>query len=148
MSMIMNEKPKPKVGVGVIVIKDNKILLGKRKGAHGAGEWSFAGGHLEFGESVEACASRELMEETGLIARSVHLGPWVNDIMEIDRHYVTLFVFVDEFEGEPQLMEPDKCDGWNWFAWNALPSPLFLPVTSLIEKVGIQELTDVIFQQR
>lgn len=134
------DKQRPQVGVGVVVLKDGMVLLGKRKGAHGAGAWSFAGGHLEFGESVEECAKRELTEETGLKAVSLHLGPWVNDVIEKDKHYITLFAFVDEFEGELQLLEPHKCEGWEWFEWNALPFPLFSPVASLIKKVGIEKL--------
>ena len=138
---------RPRVGVGTAVIRDGMVLLGKRKGAHGAGEWSFAGGHLEFGESVEECASRELAEETGLKALSLQLGPWVNDIIE-NMHYITLFVFVDQFEGELQLLEPDKCEGWVWFELNSLPSPLFLPVRSLIKKVGIEKLRGISCSKR
>lgn len=126
-------KTRPKVGVGVAVMNQGKVLLGRRKGAHTAGEWSFPGGHLEFGETVEACASRELFEETGLKALSIQLGPWVSDIIETNQHYITLYAFVDQFEGEPQLLEPHKCEGWEWFAWDALPSPLFAPVQSLIK---------------
>ena len=61
----MNDQ-KPKVGLGVCIVKDNKVLLGKRKGSHGAGTWSFPGGHLEFQETWEKCAKREVLEETGL----------------------------------------------------------------------------------
>ncbi len=136
-------KIRPKVGVGITLIKDGLVLLGKRKGAHGAGEWSFAGGHLEFGESVEECARRELAEETGLNALSVQLGPWTADIIEGNKHYITLFVFVDRFEGELQLLEPHKCEGWQWFAWDKFPTPLFAPVQSLIKKVGIEELKKI-----
>ena len=57
---------RPKVGVGVAVFQEGRILLGKRKGAHGDGEWGFPGGHLELGETVEECARRELFEETGM----------------------------------------------------------------------------------
>ena len=67
----MDEKNRPKVGVGVIVIKDGKILLGKRKGPHGGGFWAFPGGHLEFNESLEDCARREVLEETGISIKNI-----------------------------------------------------------------------------
>lgn len=121
---------RPFVGVGVAVIKDEKILFGKRKGIHGQGFWAFPGGHLEFGESVETCALRELREETGLQARSVRLGPWTENVIE-SKHYVTIFVLVDEFIGEPQLCEPEKCEGWFWFTEDSLPMPVFPPCESL-----------------
>ena len=57
---------RPKIGFGVIVIKDNKVLLGKRKNAHGEGFWCFPGGHLEFNEEIGDCAVREVKEETGI----------------------------------------------------------------------------------
>lgn len=131
---------RPKVGVGVLVVSEGKVLLGKRKGAHGAGCWSIAGGHLEFGESVEECAKRELKEETGLEATSLILGPWTNDLIEDGKHYVSLFVFVDSFKGEVVLKEPEKCEGWNWFPWREVPSPLFPPILTLIQKMGLEEL--------
>ena len=56
----------PRVGVGVFVLRDGLVLLGLRRGAHGAGTWALPGGHLEFGEAVEHCAAREVHEETGL----------------------------------------------------------------------------------
>lgn len=130
----------PRIGVGVCVMQEGRVLLGKRKGAHGAGEWSFPGGHLEFGESIEACAERELAEETGLRALSLEVKAWTNDLIEETKHYITFFVFVSRFEGEPQLLEPHKCEGWEWFEWDQLPSPLFLPAQSLIEKIGIENL--------
>ena len=62
----MNMQKIPRIGVAVIVVRDGKVLLGKRKNAHGEGRWGFPGGHLEFMETVEACAAREVLEETGL----------------------------------------------------------------------------------
>lgn len=129
-----NEKLKPRVGVGVFVFKADKVLLGKRKGAHGAGDWAPPGGHLEFGESVEGCAKRELIEETGLKAVLIKTGPWSNDVMNGNKHYITLFAIVDQFEGEPELLEPHKCEGWGWFSVNALPDPLFLPAISFFKQ--------------
>ena len=58
-------KNRVQVGLGIIVVKDGKVLLGKRKSAHGKGTWCFPGGHLEFSESWEDCAKRETKEETG-----------------------------------------------------------------------------------
>ena len=138
MSIVNGERPK--VGVGVAVISNGKVLLGKRKGSHGAGCWSFAGGHLEFGETVEECAKREVLEETGLIATSIVLGPWTNDLIEGNKHYVTLYVFVDQFIGELELKEPHKCESWQWFPWKQLPTPLFPPLVNLIGKVGFEYL--------
>jgi 8-oxo-dGTP diphosphatase len=131
-------KERPRIGVGVVVRQNGRVLLGQRHGSTGSGHWGFPGGHLEYGEEVEECAARELFEETGLQAKSVYVGPWTNDTME--KHYVTLFAFVDTFEGEVSLKEPNKCLGWNWFQWEALPQPLFVPIVSLIRKVGISNL--------
>lgn len=125
--------PMPRIGVGVIVIKNGKILLGQRKNAHGEGTWAFPGGHLEFGETVEACAMREVFEETGLMLNSVRKYDFSEDIFpENNSHYVTLFMIADAFSGELQNREPDKCVGWNWFDINSLPEPLFRPIQTLI----------------
>ncbi len=128
------EKIKPRVGVAAFVFKEGKVLLGKRKGAHGAGHWAPPGGHLEFGESVEDCAVRELAEETGLKALSVQTGAWSNDIIDGNKHYITLFAVINQFEGEPRLLEPNKCEEWQWFSIDALPSPLFSPAAAFFEK--------------
>ena len=63
-------RAEPKVGIGVIIIRnDGKILIGKRKGSH-APYWSIPGGHLDIGESFEQAATREIYEETGLIIKN------------------------------------------------------------------------------
>lgn len=58
--------PDPRVGIGVMVIRDGKVLLGRRQGSHGAGHYAWPGGHLEYMESFEECAKREVREETGI----------------------------------------------------------------------------------
>jgi 8-oxo-dGTP diphosphatase len=127
----------PRVGVAVLLKKDNQILLGKRKNAHGTGTWAPAGGHLEFGESIEECARRELLEETGLRALSLKPLTWTNNIIDANKHYVTLFMLVDEWEGALILKEPHKCEGWHWFDLDKLPEPLFPTVVSFFEKYQI-----------
>lgn len=123
---------RPKVGVGVMILKDGKVLLGKRKNAHGDGCWAFPGGHLEFMESWEDCAKREVEEETGLKIDNVGFLTATNDLFEEEnRHYITCFVGCEVVEGEPKIMEPEKCDEWAWFDWDNLPEPLFVPLRNL-----------------
>lgn len=123
----------PRIGVAVLVLRDGQLLLGKRRGSHGAGTWALPGGHLEHGETIEACATRELQEETGLDAVSIQHGPYSNDIFAAEgKHYVTLFVLAQVGPGRPEVLEPDKCEGWSWFTWAELPSPLFLPLQNLV----------------
>jgi 8-oxo-dGTP diphosphatase len=89
---------------------------------------------LRYGESVEECARRELLEETGLLLNEVKLGPYTNDIFdEANCHYVTLYAVGDSFAGDAELREPEKCEEWRWFEWSYLPRPLFLPIQNLLK---------------
>lgn len=134
---------RPKVGIGVIVFKDGKILLGKRKNSHGDGAWSFPGGHLEFGESWEECAKRETMEETGISIKNIRFGAVTNDIFQTEeKHYITIFMLSDYNFGEVQIMEPEKCEKWDWFSWNQLPQPLFVPIQNVL-KTGFEPVKGV-----
>ena len=128
---------RPSIGLGLMILKDRKILLGKRKGSHGSKTWSFPGGHLEKFESFEKCALRENEEETGLTIKLIDQYPCAitNDFFCSDnKHYVTLYLRAEYVEGNPEVKEPQKCEEWNWFAWSKLPSPLFLPVQNLIKQ--------------
>ncbi len=131
----MKSRQRPEIGVGAIILKDGKVLLGLRKGSHGAGTWSFPGGHLEFGESLEECATREVFEETGVSLKNIRRGTFTNDIFESEqRHYVTLYVIAEYDSGEPTVKEPNKCERWAWFSWDQLPHPLFLPLRNLLKQ--------------
>ncbi|MEK6927646.1 MAG: NUDIX hydrolase [Nanoarchaeota archaeon] len=126
---------RPKVGVGVIIVKNNNVLLLNRKGAHGVGTWSFPGGHLEFGESEEDCARRETLEEVGVKIKNIKSVAYTNDIFESEgKHYITLFVSAEIESGTPKICEPEKCSEMNWFSIDNLPSPLFLPIQNLLNK--------------
>lgn len=129
------EKERPKVGVGVIILKDNKVLLHKRKGSHGEGSWSFPGGHLEFNESLEQCAIREVEEETGIKIQNVRFATITNDIFPLEKkHYVTVYMLADHLQGAPKNKEPEKAESWSWFSWEELPKPLFIPVENLLKQ--------------
>ena len=125
----------PRVGVGVIVIKDGKVLMHQRTNDHGEGTWSFPGGHLEFGETPEETAHRETDEEAGVSIRNVRFATVTNDVFIAEnKHYVTIYMLADYLSGEPTIKEPEKCLQWKWFSWNELPSPLFLPVENLLKQ--------------
>jgi 8-oxo-dGTP diphosphatase len=129
------DRPLVRVGVAVLLRQGSAVLMGLRKGSHGAGTWSFPGGHLEPGETVIECAARELREETG-IALDPHdfrKVTFTNDVFEAEgRHYVTLYMETSRGAGlaKPKVLEPDKCAEWRW--WSEPPSDLFLPIRNLL----------------
>ena len=125
------------VGVGVAVLiedSEGRILLGQRKGSHGAGSWSVPGGHIDFGETPEHSCIRETFEETGLVIDNVqkHEVSYTNVIFEEGKHYITLFFTADVVDGTLALKEPDKCNGWKWFDLDSLPEPLFGGLSELL----------------
>lgn len=126
---------RPMVGLGVAVIKDGKVLLEKRKNSHGEGSWCFPGGHLEFGETWEECSKRETKEEAGIEIKNIRFGTATNDIFPKEgKHYVTIIMIAEYDSGEVQIMEPEKNEKWDWFGWDNLPSPLFVPLQNLIKQ--------------
>jgi len=75
---------------------------------------------------------REVKEETGLEITNLWYGPYTNDIfVDEEKHYITVFVIADCEQGNPEVIEPDKCEEWKWFKWHELPEPLFLPIENL-----------------
>jgi 8-oxo-dGTP diphosphatase len=89
----MSTQNRPKVGVGVCIIKDGKVLLGERLGSHGENTWSFPGGHLEYGETFVECALREVSEEVGLEIGELTFVTATNDVFEVEgEHYVTIYI--------------------------------------------------------
>lgn len=122
-------EPVVRVGTGIIVVKEQKVLVGKRKGSHAAGLVSFPGGHLDFGETWEQCLKRELTEECGPDFTVLPIWfddsrvEWfvTNDIMpQYNKHYITIFMMADWMSGDPVNMEPDKCEGWEWWTFEQL----------------------------
>jgi 8-oxo-dGTP diphosphatase len=127
---------RPRVGICVVVLREGKVLLGRRKGAHGAGEYATPGGHLEHLEGFAACAAREVREETGLEIGPVRFLRAQNVTRYAPRHYVDLAFAADWRAGEPEVREPDKVEGWAWYDLAALPSPLFATMPSALAALG------------
>jgi 8-oxo-dGTP diphosphatase len=135
-------KLKPGVGVGVMILRDNKILLGRRHSdpqkadsdLHGEGSWTMPGGKLEFREGLEEAACRETLEEADLtiIPADLELISVSNDMIP-DKHFVTIGFLCAAFSGEPKVMEPDEIVEWGWFDLDNLPSPIFLPSEKILK---------------
>ncbi len=134
----MSEK-KVGVGFGVMLLRDGKVLLGKRHDdpdkasslLNGAGKWTMPGGKLDFGERIEDGAKRELFEETS-IALNKSSVICVNQDMVEGAHFITIGVNAIDFSGEPKVMEPDEITEWKWFDLNNLPTPLYFPSEKLL----------------
>lgn len=113
-----------RIGVGVMILKNNQLLLGKRKGSHSAGEYSFCGGHLEYMESFAACAQRETREECGIEIENIRFQGLFNVTHYAPKHYVQVGLIADWKKGTPQALEPDKCESWAWYDLDKLPHPI------------------------
>lgn len=106
--------------------------MGNRIGEHGKGTWSVPGGYLEFGETFEECAAREVLEETGVNIKNIRQYWAVNNVFgSEEKHSITVFMLADLSQGTAKTMEPDKFIEVGWFDFKNLPSPLFLPVSML-----------------
>ncbi len=111
----------PRVGLGIFILKDGKLLLHKRKGKHGPGLWSGPGGHLEMGESFEDCVRRETREEAGIEVKNIQLLCFSNLKFPNGKHYIDVGFTAEVESGEPCIMEPEKNEGWTWFAFDEIP---------------------------
>ena len=117
--------PQVRVGVGIILLKGKKILLGKRKSPLGKGEYAGLGGHLEFGESIEECAKREAREEAGIEIKNIKFLCLSSLKKYKGKHYIDIGLKAEWVKGKPKVMESEKCEGFEWYDLNNLPDPLF-----------------------
>jgi 8-oxo-dGTP diphosphatase len=136
----MEIKKKVGVGFGVMIMREGKILLGKRHDdaekadslLKGEGTWTMPGGKLHFHESFEEGAAREVMEETGIKLNSSKVICVNNDMVDT-AHFVTIGLFSDDFSGEASVMEPDEITEWQWFSLDELPAKVFPPSVKVIK---------------
>lgn len=129
-----------RAGVGVMLMNDKgEVLLGRRhedsekagSQLHGEGTWTMPGGKLDFGDGLAEAAAREVLEETGIRTGKLDLLS-VNNEVRHDAHFVTIGFLCKDFQGEPQVLEPDEITEWGWFALDALPEPMFPPSMKMV----------------
>lgn len=110
----------PLVGVGVVAIKDGRILLVKRAFAPGAGKWSIPGGLVEVGERLSDAGARETLEETGIEVQLLELIN-VFDVIEKDddgkhRYHYVLVDFLARPTGGTERLSSEITD-LRWVAY-------------------------------
>lgn len=100
------------------------------------------GGKLEFGESFEECAARELEEETGICLADAEVPKFeyaVNTVFDENNHFVTIFMSVQVPEDTKAInKEPEKHSDWHWVSWDVLKKQdddSYLPLMTPLKKL-------------
>ncbi len=111
---------RPWVGVLAAVRRGPRCLLIQRREKVDIGKWGFPGGSLEVGETVTACAERELLEETGIAANAAGVLTAYDFIRRdadnrVSFHFLLVCVVLDWRAGEGELREPESHAAIGWF---------------------------------
>jgi 8-oxo-dGTP diphosphatase len=123
----------PRIGTAVHIVKDGKVLLGKREKGSQVGSWCVPGGAVDMYETPTEGAIREVFEETGLIIEKPRLMVVLNDVdHEKGTHWVTLQFVANWLDGEPRDAV-GEIGNWAWFDWDDLPEPLFAPTRNFVK---------------
>lgn len=126
-----------RVGVQVIVRKNDVILFVRRAHGYGKGTWCLPCGHLEPGETIAQCGLRELREEAGVHGAAAKVIA-VTDPLEAEPaagYHIQIGVEVKEWSGTPHVVDPTECTDVRFFAGSALPEEIFLPSREVLRKV-------------
>lgn len=130
----MSEKQRiPRVGTAVWIIKDEKVLLGKRERGAGVGTWCVPGGAIALFEGPTAGAAREVLEETSLVTETPRLIAVMNDVDTAEgTHWITLHFVAKYVSGSPKA-KPGEIGNWTWFRYEKLPENLFEPTRNFVK---------------
>ncbi len=108
---------RPIVGIGTVIWKDGKVLLIKRGKAPGLGDWSIPGGAQELGETIEATAHREALEEAGCCIKNLKFLRVVDELLHdssgnLEYHYTLIDFDADWASGTPSPGEHETDVGF------------------------------------
>lgn len=115
----------PGFGCGLVIMRGRSILLYRRVKAPEPGHWNIVGGKVDHMEYSSEAAKREAEEETGLKIGDIRFLCLTEQIIpEEKQHWISKIYLAESFEGEPQVIEPEKLPEFGWFDLDALPAPL------------------------
>lgn len=133
----MDEK-KVHAGVGVVLTKDGKVLMGHRKEKtidsetlQEADTWTIPMVKLEYGEEFEQAAARALLQEIGIVARKLRVFCVNNDHLN-NAHFVTVGIVCEDWAGNIENKNPGKIIRWEWFDIEEPPFPVFMPSAKIL----------------
>ena len=118
--------------VATLIIKNEHILLGRRFEDGQFTSWQCPGGYLQRGEVVEQAARRLCLQKAGLDIQCLRSGPYSNNVFSNSHHTVTLYIIAEEYQIKNRALYKDEKAQWGWFALDALPEPLFLPLLNVL----------------
>lgn len=124
----------PKVNIDMLVIKEDKILLGlltKKWNLQGRQVYGVPGRDIKFGEKIGDTVKRNIREEFGCNVTTYKIT-CVNANYALGNHYLGIGVIV-EIDGEPRVLIPEDWEKWEWFSQDKVPHNLFPATRNLIE---------------
>lgn len=126
----MKERYRLAAAAYVMFIRDGRVLLMRRANtSYHSGDYGLPSGHLEKDEPAITAAIREVKEEVGIRLTEDQLTA-AHVMQRRQNGYFSLFFTTTNWEGEPRIMEPDKCDDLRWFPLDDLP-PNIVPYISV-----------------
>ncbi len=110
----------PRVAVGALVVHQNKVLLILRGQAPAKGVWAVPGGSVNLGETLQAAAEREVLEETGLKIKAGEVIYSFEKIQhdkagQVQYHYVILDLEAEPLDPAQPLAPADDAIEAGWF---------------------------------
>ncbi len=132
--------------VYLVLIKDNKILLSRRYNTgYFDGDYSLPAGHLDGNETLKQAMIREAKEEIDMFLdpADLELAHTMNRKI-LNNERMDFFFTAKKWQGEPKIMEPDKCDDLNWLESNNLPKNIIPYIRQAINSI----LNNIIYSER
>lgn len=127
------------IGAGALILNADEsktlLLLRGKNAKNEPGTWSRPGGTIEYGETIEECLHREVLEEIGVEITDLEYTNIVDHFLpEKNEHWIALGYKAKIAPGQtPRNMEPHKCDGVRWFGKDELPINIYGATREAIE---------------